>query len=506
MADGIVDPFESAPAKQSSAIVDPFDDAARFKLAPEPTVGEKAKATLYGAGTGLLGGLGELEKFGSYTFPGTFGMRSPESIEQDKAKVMGRVGRETYLPTIEDVRGGFKKLGIERPREEVSGYETAGEFLGGFGPSLPSAVRGGVKTFIGTPSKASEMYARKAEDLGFRLSPSQVRQDIPSPSKGATFYEKENQSLANRLSTQGTGRVADEVTPQFIGERLNDLGKKFNAVYEGRSFRIDPEAVDAIRTIANIESDLPMISQVGSVKRTAQEIVQEYDKLARTPGARMDTFAIQGEALQRLRNSLASHARSTSNRGDAREIYNMIDVIDASVAKNHPEVASVLNVIRPQYRNTIILEDLYRKGGIMQGNISLERLGNMLGRQRDVARRTQSDIDALGEIGRELQLRARWESAGKAATSGEDTLRKVFGTGMDFLSTLSGARSGTARNIQRRAGEYAERGPSTIGTGVKLPGERELIVRPSRTAKGIAAGSAAEQLENLVSPNTEERR
>ena len=86
------------------------------------------------------------------------------------------------------------------------------------------------------------------------------------------------------------------------------------------------------------------------------------------------TGTIKGEELQTIRNNLANYARTASDRSDADQVYELIDQIDASVARSHPEVAQTLNVIRPQYRNSIILRDLYNAGGINQGNISLERL------------------------------------------------------------------------------------------------------------------------------------
>ena len=142
-------------------------------------------------------------------------------------------------------------------------------------------------------------------------------------------------------------------------------------------------------------------------------------------------------------------ARSTTNRQDARQIYELIDQVDGSIARNHPDVAAQLNVLRPQYRSTIVLEDLIGNGGIKQGNISLERLGNMLGSRRGGVRRT-GDLDELGELGRQLQLRARWESTGAGGTPGEDILKKALGTTIGGVESITGLRSRAARAAQRR--------------------------------------------------------
>ena len=101
----------------------------------------------------------------------------------------------------------------------------------------------------------------------------------------------------------------------------------------------------------------------------------------------------------------------------------------------------------------------------------------MLRGKRDVVRRSTMDIDNLGELGRELQLRARWESEGRAATGGEDVLGKLLGTGTDIASKLAGTRGRIARGIQRVQGgaEYATRLPevSAAGSAVRPLQSRE---------------------------------
>jgi hypothetical protein len=125
----------------------------------EPTFGEKAGALAYGGVTGFTGGLGELEKFGAYEVPEFLGLR--EKGQRDKL-----AGRETIFPTVEESQKALKKVGIEKPREEVGGYQTAGEILGGFGTSLPSMVRGGTKMLVGAPtSQASRACWRTRRNL-----------------------------------------------------------------------------------------------------------------------------------------------------------------------------------------------------------------------------------------------------------------------------------------------------------------------------------------------------
>ena len=176
-------------------------------------------------------------------------------------------------------------------------------------------------------------------------------------------------------------------------------------------------------------------------------LFRSYQSLSRKPGAQPGSFQIEGEMLQRIRNDLVSAARKISGQ-DARQIYELVDVIDNSIARNHPAIAAELSRIRPLYKNTVILDDLYSKGGIKQGNISLEDLGTMV-KSGGAKRGAAGDLEQLGEMGRELQLRARWQREGGAAQVGEDILGKALGTGGDIASTLTGMRSRPARAVQR---------------------------------------------------------
>ena len=454
--------------------------SSRFKpdaeTSGEPTFGEKAGAGLYGAATGLVGGLGELEEFGAYAVPEFLGLR--EEGSRDKV-----AGRETIFPTVKEAQQVLGKVGIQPPREEVSGYQTAGEILGGFGTSLPGMLRGGAKTLLGKPSVTSEAYANAAEKLGFKLSPSQVRQDIPVPSKGATFWSDKNQDLANKLVSAATGKEVKEISPTFIRERLTDIGKEFDKVYKGKQFVIDQDAVSALRSIANNEMQLPINAQVNSVKNTAKTVLDNFDTLSRQPGAKPSTFSIEGDALQRIRNDLMAGARS-AQRQDAHQIYELVDIIDKSVAKSNPQAAAKLAEIRPLYRNTIVLEDLTSQAGIRQGNISLEKLGDMLSARKGGIRQAETrDIDRLGEMGRELGLRARWQTEGKAATEGQDILGKALGTGADFAGKLTGLQTRGGRGAQRF---YATEPTTAAGRFMKTPAPRPVAGAIAGTATGTA--------------------
>ena len=434
------DPFATQKSSGGTPVDhDPFKKSInkQFPVQQEPTLAEKAKAFGYGAATGFTGGPGELEKFAVQTVPEAVGLSDPE----ERSKFMGR---ETFFPTIAETGKVLQKVGITQPKEDVSGYQTAGEIIGGLGTSIPSLFKTGVNALLGATTKTRSAIAKSAEDLGFKLSPAQVRSIDPVGQKGATGFADHNQNLSNKLVSEGTGKKVDEVSKEFIAERLSTLGNDFNKLYKGKTFNIDQDAVNAIEQIRAMETQLPNVAASSPVKQVADSISANFRSLSRRPGAAPNTFGIEGEALQRLRNSLTEQARSGS-RSNAREIYDLVDVIDSSIAKNHPDIAAKLTELRPKYRNSIILEDLYRSNGIKGGDVSLEKLGAMLGKKRNAVRGTSSDIDHLGEMGRELGLRARWDPVGE----GDRILGSVLGKAIGVGSTGLGLRSRAARSLQR---------------------------------------------------------
>jgi hypothetical protein len=351
------------------------------------------------------------------------------------------------------VAGGGAELGGQ-VAEQLGAPPIVGQVAGGY--VAPAATRGVTKALVGEPTVASERLARTAENLGFKLSPSQVRGDVPVPSRGASFNQEANQELANKLSSAGTGKETRQITDTFIKGRLKDLGKQYDDLYKGKQFRADASIQQDLNNILMREQELGFAG-VTPVKQAAQTILETIDAKG---------LVLNGSDLQRLRNALTERARSSSSRGSAHEIYEIVDKIDDSISKLNPAYKATLDELRPKYRNTIILEDLYRQGGIKQGNISLEQLGTMLRGKRDAVRRNAMDIDSLGELGRELQLRARWETEGKASIAGQDILGQALGTGADIASTLTGLRSAPARQVQKGLLTTPAAVPGTVPTAV----------------------------------------
>ena len=442
------------------------------KTSPAPQeksdFGEKAYGLGYGAATGTLGALGDIEKLGAYTVPEFFGAKPTED-------------KWTVFPTTEKVRQYAEKAGIPRPSQAVSGYVTGGELAPAL-LSLPSLARKGTEIIAGKTAPIVEDITRQGEKLGFKFSAPQVRRETPTTQYGATGFEESNQNLANRYASKATGKESPFVDEAFIKSRLKDLGSEFDKIYKGNEFRIDEDAIKAIQQIADSEAAAVGKSGVSAVENAARDIASAAKRLGALPGAVKESFAIKGEGLQRLRNALAQKAASAS--GVAKhEIYNLIDEVDASIARNHPEIATALNDLRSKYRASAILEDLTSRGGIdAGGDISLNRLGEML-RGTSIRRREEQAIDFLGKLGRATNLISLGERAGEAVSEtgkAAESLARSLGVSTLGRIITSPTRARAVRALQRY---YAKRPQSKLGK----------ILSPFGTV--IPAGEAARKTD-----------
>jgi hypothetical protein len=437
-------PVDSLPVP-SVAISRPGQSIA--KRPGDPSFVQQMGGLAYGAGTQLLGAPGEAEEFL------TTGGKGEKLL-----------GEGQFFPTTKQVRAGLKEIGVEPPAK--TGFmQKTGEVLTDVGLAVPMGART-VGTMVGSTTKEGERIAGIAERLGFKLSPSQVRADAPVAEKGAVFNAKNNQTLANRLASNGTGKAVDEITGPFLTQRIKDLGEDFDNVYKGKTFNIDTGIKGQVQGILDREENLGFAG-FGTVKQAAQSIID-----------RIDTGKVAGDDIQRLRNALTQSARNTSDRGKAHEIYELVDVLDGAVESRNPGLKATLGKLRPQYRNTVILEDLYNAGGIKQGNISLERLGNQLG-DKSALRRNPQDIDNLGMLGSQLGLRARWETAGEDMPGVIKGAVRTHGILPEVVRGLSvPLRSRPARVAQRYANREAgltQRLGEALGTTPGIEG----IMRPS---------------------------
>ena len=440
-------------AKESSVTVSSAPDWAKgntetksiAKKPGGPSWAQQMGGLAYGAGTEIAGAPGEVEEF---------------LTTNVKGERLGGEGQ--FLPTAQQVREKLKGTPLE-PDPRTKFMQKTGEVLADVGMAAPAGTRT-VGKMVGETTKEGERIAGIAERLGFKLSPSQVRAESPVAEKGAVFWSKENQKLANKLASNGTGKVVDEITEPFLRQRIKDLGNEFDRVYKGKTFKIDPSVEPHLENILAREQELGFAG-VSAVKGAAQSIL---DNIA--------SGQVKGDDVQRLRNALTQAARSAGSRGKAHEIYELVDVLDRAVENSNPAMKATLERIRPQYRNTVILEDLYNSGGIKQGNISLERLGNQLGDSAQL-RRNPQDIDNLGMLGSQLGMRARWESAGEDMPGVVKGAVRTHGIIPEVVRGLSvPLRTRQARAAQR----YATKGstPQKLGEALGVVPSIEEIIGP----------------------------
>jgi hypothetical protein len=482
------DEFDVIAKTKPSDIGAEFDAIAKStpgstKTKQEPSLGKKTKSFLYGAGTGLVSGLGELERFGAHTIPETLGLSS----EKNRGKLFGR---ETIFPTTKEVEKVLQKVGIEPPDQNVSGYRTAGEIIGGFGMAGPRLLRGAGRSLAGTASETGERLARRAEDLGFRVSAAQARQKRPVGVSGPVFGSEANQTLANRLASESTGVPGvNEIDDVFIRNRLTNLGAEYDKLFANQQIRLDPQSIQALQDVANIQNLLPNAAAGVSpaARQSVNNILNNYQQLAKTPGANPAAFAADGPELQRIRSGLLTAARNSPDMATRSGIFDLLEGIDQSIARNHPQIFSEIRRLNPLYRNTVNLEQLMQQGGIRQGNISLDRLGNMLGQRPGSVRYEPTGLDELGQLGRELQMRAIWEPSGRAYTPEMAAAGQAAGvrTGaVESLARLSTPFQRTLqRNLQPPAGQQ-----TAVGTAT-----RTLAGSPATT--GTLGGIAARQVQ-----------
>jgi hypothetical protein len=207
------------------------------KRPSDPSWAQQMGGLAYGVGTEIAGAPGEIEEF--FTTSG-------------KGEKLGGPGQ--VFPTAPEIREGLKGTALE-PDPRTKFMQKTGEVVADVGMAVPAGYRG-VGKIVGSTTKEGERIAGIAERLGFKLSPSQVRADAPVSEKGAVFNEKNNQTLANRLASNGTGKTVDEITDGFIRERISTLGKEFDAVYKNKQFNIDPNAANFLQNLSYYEQQL----------------------------------------------------------------------------------------------------------------------------------------------------------------------------------------------------------------------------------------------------------
>lgn len=191
----------------------------------EPTFSEKAGAVAYGLGTSTLGALGDIE---SFVVP-----------EQLKA---GGFAEKTYLPSTKDIQKAYEKIGIPKPREEVRGYQTAGELapvIGAGGKILYDVGKAGISKLRGFMGGGKELAEQLKTTTGGR-----VAEEAERAGKKAETAES-RAAAAQRIAERQAGRPSESYA-QLPGVTM---------AREAGVTKPIPQTMDEIGTTIKAEAD-----------------------------------------------------------------------------------------------------------------------------------------------------------------------------------------------------------------------------------------------------------
>jgi hypothetical protein len=266
----------------------------------------------------------------------------------------------------------------------------------------------------GASSRASEASARALEKAGVKLEARQVKATKPESSAGfGTKNIDKNQSIANRVMGEDTGRVADkgqQLTREYINERKKALGDRYKKIYTKDKFFAFPQnVIDELSSFYQQEASLgPAGASIP--KRTAGNILNEFQAAGGKPGS----LQINGEGLQRLRTDLLEAARSSTSSADKNMAYKLVGLLDDTVEQNFPGLKKVMGQLNQQYRATIALDELESIGALKNGDVSGSRAGAFFRSHPSVGTKMQREFARHAE---NVKLQARWE-AGSGAEAG----------------------------------------------------------------------------------------
>jgi len=252
----------------------------------EPGFSEKAGAVAYGMGTSALGSLGDIEEF----------------VVPTQLKGGAPMGRETYLPTTKDIQKIYGAVGIPKPREDVSGYQTAGELV-------PAVLAGGKAVYelgkYGAGKIGKMMSGGKdlAEELQ-KTTGKRLQEEISTA--GTQAETAQSRALAAEKIAQreaGKGEAAYSQLPgvtvsteagatKAIPQSLNEIGtnirtkvdEKYNALEATRKTNADVNKAEAFNFALNKEKAGLKVADTevfkDALKTIQSEIVNPDTKLA----------------------------------------------------------------------------------------------------------------------------------------------------------------------------------------------------------------------------------
>lgn len=239
-------------------------------------VGRVGTAAELGAGAGLAGPKA-LEKIGK-------GMRyvpyAPVKAAGRGVQALGKaLGTTPVTSRMLTGGAGFAAADVGGQLAEQAGLPGVVGMYGGAKAleQAPRALSAVGRMAVGTTQPEIANIAKWAESKGIVLEPAQLRKDRPLASPGFREAEKaKNEKIVTELASAPTGKTTENITPSFVGERIKELGKDYDKIFE-RSFTIDSDLVKTIRDMKNFEVSVGPAG-VGEVTRTADNIIRRFNE------------------------------------------------------------------------------------------------------------------------------------------------------------------------------------------------------------------------------------
>jgi hypothetical protein len=334
----------------------------------EPGFGEKAGAFAYGLGTSTLGSIGDIESM----LPGG----SEVGVEGKGALK----GYETVFPTTKNVQTIAGKLGVPKPSEAVSGYQTAGEFA-------PAVVAGGKALY--------DIGKYTAGKLGKLMSSGKdLAQELKASTSGRIVEEAEKAGAKAKTAESRAG-AAEKIAEREAGKPGAEYGQLpgVTAGTEAGVAKAIPQSLDEIGSSIKTKVD----QQYNALKQTREANAQKYKAEAfnfaldkEKAGARVD----QTKAFENAVNEISSAITNPDTK---------LAVASVDTIKN--QLLQIRRALKPQY--------LDETTGVVRGKpVSFEGLETLRRFLRDRASGLPAEgFDAISQ-----------QQAGKLAKSVENIM------------------------------------------------------------------------------------
>lgn len=276
------------------------------KKPSEPSLGEHIYGGVYGLGTGIAGGIGDIES-----------MVTPPSVDPKLR------GQETVFPTTENVRAGLTKIGVPKPAPGTEASVTLGEYAPAIAGGAQLAKSLGTYGIGKIGDLASTLLGRKTAAQAGTVGKEAASAGKAAEEAIAKQEQAQQQTLAQSAEKQAQAeRAAQKAAPS--GERsLRELAG-VKTMFEGGGYKpipTTPEKIgEFIRTQADnflnsIKSQRSKAADINFTKATTEakqkEAVGRYVD-TQPLLAEMDALIAKGgttdyiNSIQRLRNDIAA--------------------------------------------------------------------------------------------------------------------------------------------------------------------------------------------------------